>query len=487
MSVPEIVRGEFVFHDAFFASVGVLKRHPRASVAELTTLLRPETAQKSNAAKDQVGHWYEAQLLHYGLPRSKDKNTAKMRLLQALNQGSLTVPANIRGIETEMRKEYTAAQRKAKALEKVQNASSAEKTPAKGKKRKQDEAEHAASTKTSIKVKVGDVTFDIEQLKSKANKTSTTDRSNVKKQKADSVKPDPKAKPTPKDKPTGKDKPAPKDKPDPKDKPAPKAKPAPKEKPAPKDKLAASKKASSAKADLKSESKSSSKISSTTTKASNPKTATKKKQTAPSSVLDAARFARENNLPYDPPPAHTEFDDSQCYDVNSEMYDRDSDVYDDDSGAYHDDFQSRNEPRTITISGSYTLHVPRIEEQAPGSRLRFDLIVDNPNGKIWGRFDFSLKTGIILISDIPSAANRNATSFGWRATDEYDGSLKFGSGCDGTIEFDGDGLVRGVFYGLMNGEDIEFEGEREGTWSTSAIAQDFEVDWDDYPRLAYGR
>jgi len=32
-----------------------------------------------------VGHWYEAQLRHYGLPPTKDKNAAKVRLLGALN------------------------------------------------------------------------------------------------------------------------------------------------------------------------------------------------------------------------------------------------------------------------------------------------------------------------------------------------------------------------------------------------------------------
>lgn len=81
MNVPDVVRGDFVCQHVLFANVGEMKRHPRASVAELTSLLRPESAQKSTAPKDQVGHWYEAQLLHYGLPRSKEKNTAKMRLL----------------------------------------------------------------------------------------------------------------------------------------------------------------------------------------------------------------------------------------------------------------------------------------------------------------------------------------------------------------------------------------------------------------------
>lgn len=46
----------------------------------------------SDGSKDRPGHWYEAQLIHYGLPPSKTKSTAKMRLLDALNKGNVAVP-----------------------------------------------------------------------------------------------------------------------------------------------------------------------------------------------------------------------------------------------------------------------------------------------------------------------------------------------------------------------------------------------------------
>jgi len=78
MDVPPIIRNDFIYRDTLFVNVSEGKRHPRASASELKGLLLPA---KGEVPKDQVAHWYEAQLLHYGLPRSKDMNTAKMRLL----------------------------------------------------------------------------------------------------------------------------------------------------------------------------------------------------------------------------------------------------------------------------------------------------------------------------------------------------------------------------------------------------------------------
>ncbi|KAH0392653.1 hypothetical protein KCU89_g13233, partial [Aureobasidium melanogenum] len=59
MTTPAVVRDNFVYNDAFFAQVDDNKRHPRASVAELTSLLRPETS-SAPPPRDQVGHWYQA-------------------------------------------------------------------------------------------------------------------------------------------------------------------------------------------------------------------------------------------------------------------------------------------------------------------------------------------------------------------------------------------------------------------------------------------
>ncbi|CAD0105903.1 unnamed protein product [Aureobasidium uvarum] len=151
MTTPAVVRDNFVYNDTFFAQVDDNKRHTRASVAELTSLLRPETS-SAPPAKDQVGHWYQAQLLHYGLPPSKDKNTAKVRLLQAINASTLSIPDHVAKLEKDMKKEFTAATRKAKA---------AEKTPAtqsKGKKRIHEE--ETTNTKITLTVDGVSITVD---------------------------------------------------------------------------------------------------------------------------------------------------------------------------------------------------------------------------------------------------------------------------------------------------------------------------------------
>ncbi|KAL0263391.1 hypothetical protein SLS55_002371 [Diplodia seriata] len=131
---PPIERAGFVYHGQLFADAGNLNRHPRASKDELNELLRPEKAAKK--PKDQVGHWYVAQLKHYGLPHTKDKNAAKIRLLDALNTNKLKVPADVKNLETTLKKEYDAANRKAKAdlMAKVPEPDTT--TPAKRRKHK---------------------------------------------------------------------------------------------------------------------------------------------------------------------------------------------------------------------------------------------------------------------------------------------------------------------------------------------------------------
>ena len=142
---PPVSRDNFYYNGELYVEVGNSNRHKRASVDEISAILRPDLQKPSKvlldpSSKDQVGHWYEAQLIHYGLPPSKDKSRAKMRLLEALNASTLSVPANISKMEGEMKKEYAAAERKAKADYKASQG------PAKkvgsfeaGKKRKQSD------------------------------------------------------------------------------------------------------------------------------------------------------------------------------------------------------------------------------------------------------------------------------------------------------------------------------------------------------------
>jgi hypothetical protein len=115
--------GDFLYSSVLYADAGNANHHPRASVADLAGLLRPEPPslyskgrkpETSSPAKDSPWHFYSAQLIHYGLPFTKDKNGAKVRLLNAINQFKLEIPSWVLKVEGELKKMWEAENRKMK-------------------------------------------------------------------------------------------------------------------------------------------------------------------------------------------------------------------------------------------------------------------------------------------------------------------------------------------------------------------------------------
>lgn len=97
-------------------------RHTGASVAELAVLLRPEAPNlyskgrkpdDAASARDHPWHFYAAQLIHYGIPVTKEKNRAKIKSLDAMHQFKLEVPAWVLKMGCEL-KEWQAENRKMK-------------------------------------------------------------------------------------------------------------------------------------------------------------------------------------------------------------------------------------------------------------------------------------------------------------------------------------------------------------------------------------
>ncbi|KAI9734888.1 MAG: hypothetical protein M1834_001968 [Cirrosporium novae-zelandiae] len=140
-----ISRGNWHYNGDLYVEVGPLNRHKRASVSELTQLLRPKASKSKSTTPtpaDQVGHWYEAQLLQYGLQPSKTKAVAKVRLLESINAGNLKVPADIQKLERGMKKEFGVKEKEAKAKYKAGMGASEKDqstTTGAGRKRKQSE------------------------------------------------------------------------------------------------------------------------------------------------------------------------------------------------------------------------------------------------------------------------------------------------------------------------------------------------------------
>ena len=119
---PAITRNGFSFKDdKFYVEVGY-HTHTRKDAAELYALLTytpPPPAltkagkvakrQPKDTHKDEEAHFYEAQLVHYGLKPLKTREPAKKRLLAGFSKAdgkSLEVPKAILDLEVALRKEW---------------------------------------------------------------------------------------------------------------------------------------------------------------------------------------------------------------------------------------------------------------------------------------------------------------------------------------------------------------------------------------------
>ncbi|KAI4723745.1 hypothetical protein E4T49_08529 [Aureobasidium sp. EXF-10728] len=423
MTTSAVIRDNFVYNDTFFAQVDDNKRHTRASVAELTSLLRPETT-SAPPAKDQVGHWYNAQLLHYGLPPSKDKNTAKVRLLQAINANTLSVPDHITKLEKDMKKEFTAATRKAKAAEKAPAA------PSKGKKRTHEEA----TTNTNITLTIDGVSITVDRqtaastISAAAGPTPAAKKARVTK---DTTGPT-KAKQTKDSAPAVKSKKSAQNT----DTTTPKLSAAT-EKPA--------KKTAATKTQAKtSEAKPQEKVALAKSKAA-PKPKDSSTAIKPKAEPKAKKAAGEK-IPH----------------IKSES-ERD-------------------------INGTYLLHLrSHSPDNVPefNGPPRISVHHDMYANKLWGHFTIGPKTGVIRVDDY-YALDSQLCNFNWRARDMGTGQLRFGRGCEGVMEFGIHGVDRGTFHRLFDGLDVDF-GVSSFTRDTQMNWPDWMDQWEGYVKEAYNR
>ena len=146
-----VANGKFSFSvDSFYVETSGHNLHRRATVPELQTLFQPAAAGAA-APADPVGHWYEAQLLHYGIAPSKNKAVAKMRLLDAVRGGGLAVPKDIAKIETDLKKEWKRKDKDAKAGKSEVTETKTATTAKSGGKRKRDGEEETKTAQPAPK------------------------------------------------------------------------------------------------------------------------------------------------------------------------------------------------------------------------------------------------------------------------------------------------------------------------------------------------
>ncbi|KAF2771912.1 hypothetical protein EJ03DRAFT_372476 [Teratosphaeria nubilosa] len=437
--VAPVVRGEFVYRDVLFVDVGGEgKRHTRASPSEIKDLLN------GKAAKDQVGHWYEAQLIHYGLQRSKEKNTAKVRLQQALGKNALSVPPHIVDLEGQM-KEYAAAVRKAKAQAKGGKDPSTPAPSAIQQKRKANEESHGtAATKKGT-------TRETAKVKA-APKNATPAKSGGKSAGAKPAAQEAKAKSFESTKAGSKTD----------QNPPVKATPS------------------------KAKDGSHSSAQSATTAKAKAAPKTKAEQNVKDAKADSKTKAEPNVKAEPKVKSETKVKkepvmrSAKANAIKSEPFEDHEDMY---TGC---SFQQMLETRSVT--GVYDLWCPQTAEQLPeeADKLRLFLLVND--GKLWGGFELAMKTGVILAESLAYAGDCESVSFGWRTRDRWDkGRLRFGKGCFGDITLVGQYQVRATFHNLFPGEPIVVEGRRRsGPLWCGRRAYNFEVEWDGFVKETYG-
>ncbi|KAK3937899.1 hypothetical protein QBC46DRAFT_442308 [Diplogelasinospora grovesii] len=484
MSAPPVTRDAWSYCGGdFYVEVSGHNRHRRATYPELQSIFADPDSSKSRPA-----HWYEAQLLHHGLPPSKVKGTASMRLWAAVNKGDLAV-------ETDLRKEWAKSERETKqALKKQQTAevASSSKTVAakKGTKRKADDAHAGAGTNNvSINLSVsigpqGIVQFGAAPKSEPASKKAKTTKTAA-------VEKAPKTTTTPK-KTT-----------------APKATAA---------KATAAKTAAATKAEKP------------PTASATPKTvsaeAPPRKQTArrgassggnrtvssrpaptaapsPAPTTHRLQLARRGGFSVpsrggrsaaraDGPPGYVTAPYEEHYDEPpppyEEIYDHGHD-YSSDAEAIHysDDDENFHDAPLGLLDGRY--HVacrgpPEFESENDTMILTLD------GDALWGSFEIGPLTGILRFDERPRASSYAFLGFHWRAEDPqgdcHHGSAKNG----GLIRFEGYGKITGQLP--VDDQFLTFDGRREDGQGTRSEISAWEMRrrWDELgrpPNFTYAR
>jgi hypothetical protein len=438
-----IIRGEFIYHNVLLVDAGGdLKRHPRASLGDIKTLLDGKTP------KDQVAHFYEAQLIHYGLQRTKDKNTAKVRLQQALNQKKLVVPPHIVDMEAQMKKDFAASVRKANrsAAGKAADTATPSGGAASSKKRQQsgeEETPAASSKKTKITMKVGDIEFSIDHDSNEI--TSGTSKKKATASTKTTAPPKSKATPAP----------------------------AAKQPKTPQAKKAAPQTDTKAKPTTKKATEAQAKPTATdkVTKTSN-----KPKPEKSTAVKKETKFKKEpTSAPRTNPPK-----------IKQEPIKREP-----SPSPPLEDY-----PEIHYLTGVYDVSCPQLEDQYPETTgtLRILICVDEATRRVWGSFELGPKSGVMFIADYHDDPIDLRLTFGWRARDLDRGGLDFGRGCHGEIEFGGNKRMAGTFFNLFP-EPVDFQAKKRfgplvcatSPLERPKVAWEFEQEWDGFVAEAYGR
>ncbi|KAF4957954.1 hypothetical protein FGADI_2783 [Fusarium gaditjirri] len=445
---PPVAEGGFAFAEGvFFAQSSGQNRHRRATETELKEHFT------SGNDKDHPAHWFEAQLIHYGLPPSKTKSVARMRLFDAVNAGNLKVPANVSKLETKLKKEWTKNDREAKkrvaskpAAQSTPVKTETKKTAATGSKRKANDDEGIATAKKPKATAPKAAT-------PKAKAPAKTPAKAPTKSKAKTVAKDPETDPA---------------------------------------QTPAQRKPQTARCVRGGASQGTGRDASTTAEPAKPRT----KQTArrgnssrwstgqsrptarepspdpprfakPQMARRGGAFAARGRIPApsgydDAPPPYSEFPDQD---------------YSSDENNGSEDVDEASLAPLGLLNGDYEVDSSDVSEQWDFDPDEFQLTLTISGNRLWGRFNLGVYEGVLLFEERPMRSSHDRVWFKWRGREDQ-GPVIYGDNNEGWMEFLGDGRIEG----WLDHQSLSFQARRlpgQGTRS-SIDARSLQDEWTNY-------
>ncbi|KAJ4327755.1 hypothetical protein N0V84_001864 [Fusarium piperis] len=453
---PPVSEGAFAFANGdFFVEASGQKRHRRATPQELKTHFT------SGNEKDHPAHWFEAQLIHYGLQPSKTKSVARMRLFDAVNTGSLKVPADVTKIEGKLKKEWTKNDREARKVSKASTS-----TPAKtaaAKRKADDDAGPSKKARTKVTTTITTTITKTTTIKASTSKASTSKASTSK---APAAKP---PSTTPVKKQTAR-------------------------------RGGASSTPGRSTADASQSQVPPSHrmarrggISQGPTRASrqeSPERALPRQYARRSNAFMArgrieSPPSRPSDYDFDAPPPYSTYPDNDGYssDDNSSRVGYQSRSQSDRNGDDKYDNEASLAPLGL-LNGDYDIESEDVLDQWDYNPEEFELCLTLSGSSLWGRFNFGIYEGVFFIEQRPWTSSHDKVWFTWRGREDQ-GPIMYGDGNKGWIKFLGDGQIEG----RLNAQSLSFRGRKiphQGTRSR-IDARSMKDEFDGYSEAEYER
>ncbi|KAM0353042.1 hypothetical protein ACHAPU_001928 [Fusarium lateritium] len=439
VGAPPVTEDGFAFSDGvFFAQASGQNRHRRATAIELKDHFA------SGSDKDHPAHWFEAQLVHYGLQPSKTKSVARMRLFDAVNAGNIKVPATVSKLETKLKKEWTKNDREVK----------------KG-------ATSKPPPKTAPTVKAETKSTATAGTKRKAN-----DDSGVTPKKPKTATPKPKAPAKTSTKVTGKA--------------APKVSAA--------ETAQAQRKPQTARCSRGGASQGTGRGANTASQTAKPRLKTTaqctgrggasqgpSRETGSTGRQMARRGGARAATGRIPAPSSYDFDDAPP--PHSEFLGQDY-TSDTNNGYYDDDVEEDGAhlaPLGL-LNGDYEVLSDDVTDQWNFDSDEFELVLTLAGNNLWGRLNLGVYECVLFFDERPMQSSHDRFWFKWRGREDQ-GPIIYGNNNHGWMQFLGDGRIEG----WLDCQSLSFQAHRlpnQGTRS-SIDARSLQSEWDGYSEQLY--